>query len=169
MSEGYYREHSRYEFDSDVGDPEAQTEEPEEVDLSREALLEEMGRFDNFDVNLNFTEEEWNSFSPTLKGYVQAKRFLNKRPDLAALEVRNPNLTKEATIKPDDHVTMRTKARTSDRSEQSKENNRDEDTKDSRDAEFSESLRRTATGLIKSGETEEFKSEAVEGGIEDLL
>jgi hypothetical protein len=169
MSEGDYREHSRYEFDSDVGDPEAQTEEPEVVDLSREALLKEMARFDNFDVNSDFTEEEWNSFSPTLKGYVQAKRFLIKRPDLVALEVRNPNLTKEATINPDDHVTVRTKSRTSGRSEQSEENNRDEDTKDSRDAEFSESLRRTATSLMKSGETEEVKSEAVEGDIEDLL
>ena len=36
MSEGYYREHSRYEFDSDVGDPEAQTEESEFVDLPGE-------------------------------------------------------------------------------------------------------------------------------------
>ena len=56
--------------------------------------------------------------------------------------------------------------RTSDRAEQSEENNRDEDTKDSRDAEISESLRRTASNLIKSVEkTDVVKGEDVDGDL----
>ena len=106
MSEGY-REHSQYEYDSEVGDPDAQTVEPEPVDLTREALLEEMGRFENFSVDLNFTAGEWDSFSSTLKNYIKAKRFINWRPDLLALEVRNPNLTKEAKFNPDERVRER--------------------------------------------------------------
>jgi hypothetical protein len=64
----------------------------------------------------------------------------------------------------------RTRLRTSDRAEQSELNNRDEDCKDSRDAEFSESLRRTASNLIKSVEkTDVVKGEDVDGDLRKAL
>ena len=46
---------------------------------------------------------------------------------------------------------------------------RNEDTNDSRDAEISESLRRTASCLMKSGETEVVKGEDVVGDVIEAL
>jgi hypothetical protein len=167
MSEGY-REHSTFEYDSEVGDPDTQIVEPEVIGLSRDAILEEMARFENFNVNLNFTEREWNSFSPTLKDYIKAKRFLSMRPDLDALEVGIPNPTKEAMLNPGG-VTMR-KVRTSAKAEQNTANDREEDVDESRDGGISESLRRTASNLMKSTEkTDEVKKEDVDGDKEEAL
>ena len=43
--------------------------------------------------------------NPNLWIFLARKRFLYRRPDLLALEVRNPNLTKEAKFNPDERVT----------------------------------------------------------------
>ena len=49
MSEGY-REESRFEYDSEEGDPISQIARTDDLDLVVEALEEEIGRFENFDV-----------------------------------------------------------------------------------------------------------------------
>ena len=49
MSEGY-REESWFEYDCEEGDPISQIARTDDLDLVVEALEEEIGRFENFDV-----------------------------------------------------------------------------------------------------------------------
>ena len=81
MSEGY-REESRFEYDSEEGDPIGQVARTGDLELDTDALLEEIGRFENFDVEMVFTSDEWHSFSVDLRSYILAQRLVNKVPNL---------------------------------------------------------------------------------------
>ena len=39
-----------------------------------------MGRFENFDLAMRFTNDEWFSFSKPLRDYIKAKRLLDLIP-----------------------------------------------------------------------------------------
>ena len=82
--------------------------------------MEEIGRFENFDVDLVFTPEEWYSFSKSLREYILAKRLLSKvsietNPgskidDLDCAKDRRPDLDPEAKRSSDVNVTVRPRA-----------------------------------------------------------
>ena len=91
-----------------------------------EDVLEEIGRFENFDIAMKFTGEEWYSFSKPLRDYILAKRLLYKIPietnpstkadDPDCVKDRPPALDMDAKRSSDENVTVR--SRSSNRVEQ---------------------------------------------------
>ena len=53
-----------------------------------EDVLEEIGRFENFDVDMTFSLSEWSIFNQHLRAYITAKRILSKVSNES-----NPGLT----------------------------------------------------------------------------
>ena len=61
-----YREETQVDIDSDSGSSSDHNAEMDIGNFVWEDVLEEMGRFDNFDVDMPFTRPEWRSFSKSL-------------------------------------------------------------------------------------------------------
>ena len=72
--------------------------------------LEEIGRFENFDIAMKFTGEEWYSFSKPLRDYILAKRLLYKISIETNPESKVPDLDPDAKRSSDVNVTVRPRA-----------------------------------------------------------
>ena len=79
MSEGY-REDTRDENGSQEGSRHDYDVGFDTDDFVWEDVLEEIGRFENFDLAMRFTQGEWMSFSKPLRDYIKAKRLLDLIP-----------------------------------------------------------------------------------------
>ena len=106
-----------------------------------EDVLEEIGRFENFDIAMKFTGEEWYSFSKPLRDYILAKRLLYKIPIETNPESKVPDLDPDAKRSSDVNVTVR--SRSSNRVEQ--------ETVESGNEEIGSSMQRIVSSLLQQG------------------
>ena len=109
MSEGY-REHTQNDSDDDVESPDGTTADKDTLEFVWEGILEEMGRYENFDVDMKFTRQEWMSLSQPLQGFILAQRLLN-----IPQATKNPgsevsNLDMDAKRSSDVNVTVRSRS-----------------------------------------------------------
>ena len=79
MSE-VYREETHDESGSSEGSCDDQNVGIETENFVWEDVLEEISRFENFDLAMKFTTDEWASFSGSLRSYILAKRLLFRIP-----------------------------------------------------------------------------------------
>ena len=79
MSEGY-REDTRDEIGSREGSCHDGDVGFDREDFVWEDVLEEMGRIENFNIAMRFTQDEWFSLSLPLRDYIRAKRLLDSIP-----------------------------------------------------------------------------------------
>ena len=79
MSE-VYREETHDESGSSEGSCDDQNVGIETENFVWEDVLEEISRFENFDLAMKFTTDEWSSFSGSLRSYIMAKRLLFQIP-----------------------------------------------------------------------------------------
>ena len=76
-------------------------------DFSWEDVSEEIGRFENFNVNMEFTTTEWRNLSKSLRNYITANRILSKVTSNIVLMSDSPNLDTEAKSSEDGNVIVR--------------------------------------------------------------
>ena len=77
MSE-VYREETQLGDDSDNGSADDHIAELETDNFVWADVQEEMGRFEDFSVDMIFTRDDWNSFSQPLRDYIRATRLMHK-------------------------------------------------------------------------------------------
>ena len=77
MSEDYV-EDTQGEIDSEVGSTSDHSALMEIDDFSWEDVSEEIRRFENFSLDMQFTTTEWRSFFKSSRIYITAKRLLSK-------------------------------------------------------------------------------------------
>ena len=106
MSDGY-REDTRDEFDYDEGDHIAQTASNDAKEFSEETLMEEIGKFKNFNLDGRFSVDEWYSFSPALRAYISAWRVVRKAPTIIRPKITDPDVISEFEPLTDANVTVR--------------------------------------------------------------
>ena len=70
MSEDYV-EDTHGDINSEVGSTSDHSAVMELVDFVWEDVSEEIGRFEKFDVDMQFTTSEWRSFSKSLRDYIR--------------------------------------------------------------------------------------------------
>ena len=145
MSEGY-REDTRDENGSQEGSRHDYDVGIDTNNFVWEDVLEEIGRFENFDLAMRFTQDEWISFSKPLRDYIKAKRLL----DLVPIETnpssnagdrvpgRPTGVDMEAKQSSDGNVTVR--PRTSNRVEQ--------ETVESGNEDIGSSMQRIGSSLL---------------------
>ena len=145
---GVYREDTRDESGSDQGSCNGHDVGSETDEFIWKDVLEEIGRFKNFDHTMKFTIEDWDSFSRSLRRYIIAKRLLDrtsietnpefKVDDLDYEKDCRPDLNMDAKRSSDVHVTVR--SRSSNRVEQQ--------TVETSNEEIGSSLQRIASGML---------------------
>jgi hypothetical protein len=79
MSE-VYRKVAHDESGSDKGSRNDHDQGINAGDFVWEDVLEEISRFENFEIAMKFTNKEWDSFSVSLRNYISARRLLNRLP-----------------------------------------------------------------------------------------
>ena len=100
-----YREETQYEVDSEEGDHVNHTAGTDIDGTLVEQIMNEIAGLDNFDINAEFTIEEWRSFSTLLRKYISAWKFARKVPHKTAPKAEIPDAVEEATL--NDNVTIR--------------------------------------------------------------
>ena len=106
MSEDY-REETQGEIESDSGSSSDHNAEMNIGNFVWEDVLEEIGRYDNFNVDMPFTWLEWRSFSKSLQNYITAKRLLSKVTNEQDSNFIVPNWGLNAKSIVDANVTVR--------------------------------------------------------------
>ena len=140
MSE-VYREETHDESGSSEGSCDDQNVGIETENFVWEDVLEEITRFENFDLAMKFTTDEWASFSGSLRSYILAKRLLSKitiETNPSSKTDRPPALDLEAKQSSDVNVTVR--SRSSNRVEQ--------ETVESGNEDISSSMQRIGSSLL---------------------
>ena len=147
MSE-VYREETHDESGSSEGSCDDQNVGIETENFVWEDVLEEITRFENFDLAMKFTTDEWSSFSGSLRSYIMAKRLLfqipietnpsSKTDDHDCVKDRPPALDMDAKQSSDVNVTVR--SRSSNRVEQ--------ETVESGNEDISSSMQRIGSSLL---------------------
>ena len=102
-----YREETQVDIDSDSGSSSDHNAEMDIGNFVWEDVLGEMGRFDNFDVDMPFTRPEWRSFSKSLQNYITAKRLLSRASNRIDSDIIVPNYDLNAKSIVDGNVTIR--------------------------------------------------------------
>jgi hypothetical protein len=100
-----YREETQYEVDSEEGDHVNHTAGTDIDGTLVEQIMNEIAGLDNFDINAEFTIEEWRSFSTLLRKYISAWKFSRKVPYKTSPKTEIPDSVEEATL--NDNVTIR--------------------------------------------------------------
>ena len=106
MSEDYV-EDTQGEIDSEVGSTSDHSAFMEMDDFIWGDVSEEIGRFENFSLNMQFTTMEWRSFSKSLRNYITAKRLLSKVASNIVPMSNSLNLDTEAKSSEDGNVIVR--------------------------------------------------------------
>ena len=106
MSEDYV-EDTQGEINSELGSTSDHSAIVEMDDFIWGDVSEEIGRFENFNVDTPFTTEQWRTFSKSLRNYIMAKRLLSKVSNNIDPMSYPPNVDLEAKSIDDGNVTVR--------------------------------------------------------------
>ena len=106
MSEDYV-EDTQGEIGSEVGSTSDDSAFMEMDDFIWEDVSEEIGRFENFSLDMQFTTTELRSFSKSLRNYITAKRLLSKVASNIVPMSNSPILDTEAKSIEDGNVIVR--------------------------------------------------------------
>ena len=106
MSEDYV-EDTHGDINSESGSTSDRSAFMEMGDFVWEDVSEEIGRFENFSLDMQFTTTEWRSFSKSLRNYITAKRLLSKVASNIVQMTNSPILDSEAKSIVDGNVIVR--------------------------------------------------------------
>ena len=87
-----YREITQGEVVSEEGSSSEHIADLEMDDFVWEDVLEEIGRFERFDVDMPFTKSDWLTLSKYLRNYITAKHLLSKVSNNLGSDSKLPNL-----------------------------------------------------------------------------